>query len=54
MKTRDANKKLKLHKITVSSLDRDMQKMMKGGDMVPRTFEITVCNTLCECDKHLV
>jgi hypothetical protein len=54
MKTRHSTKKLALRKITITALDRDMQKLMKGGDMAPRTFEITVCNTLCECDKHLV
>jgi hypothetical protein len=53
MKTKRLNKKLQLNKVTVTSLGRDSQKMMKGGATIINacpTRYITVCYSICFTD----
>ena len=53
MKTKRTNKKLQLNKMTVTSLGRDSQKVMKGGATIINacpTFYMTICYSICLTD----
>jgi hypothetical protein len=50
MKVKRTNKKLELNKVTVTALDRDLQKVMKGGIIFETRMVVTVCYTICATD----
>lgn len=50
MKTKDVTKKLQLHKVTVTMLDRDAENRMKGGVFPETKLIVTICYTICATD----
>ena len=50
MKAKRTNKKLELNKVTITALDRDLQKVMKGGIIFETRMVVTVCYTICATD----